>query len=90
MNPQLPNTLLDAHPVAIYNMQFYSAEGISFTPVKPMKLWKISYEGPMRYLINFSSATSTLISLKLTEGPNKTCRRKIRGGFYIELPTFSF
>lgn len=53
MNPQLPKTQLDVHPVAIYNMKFYSAEGITFTPVEPMKLWKLSYEGKMRCLFRF-------------------------------------
>lgn len=48
MSPQLPKTQLDVHPVAIYNMKYYSAGGISFTPVKAMKLWKLSYEGEMR------------------------------------------
>lgn len=74
MNPQLPKTLLDAHPVAIYNMQYYSAEGISFTPIKPMKLWKIAYEGQMR----------------LQKDPTKLVDVKFEVEFTSDFPHFVF
>lgn len=45
----LPNTLLDADPVSLQWLKDYSAGGIRFTPVKPMKKWKVSYEGNMKY-----------------------------------------
>lgn len=59
MNPQLPKTQLDVHPVAIYNMKSYSAEGISFIPIKSMKLWKVSCEGKMKY------NTATVLTFQL-------------------------
>lgn len=48
MNEQLPQTMLDADPVSIYTMKEYSAEGICFTPLKPMRAWKVAYTGKMR------------------------------------------
>ncbi|KAJ8969709.1 hypothetical protein NQ314_001623 [Rhamnusium bicolor] len=45
---KLPKTTLNADPAALLSYKSYAAEGICFTPVVPMKLWKISFKGKMR------------------------------------------
>lgn len=49
-NEQLPKTLLNADPASIYILKEYSAGGIRFTPVEPMKKWKVSFEGNMKFV----------------------------------------
>lgn len=48
LSEELPNTVLDTDAVSIYTMKEFAAGGIHFTPVKPMKQWKFSYNGKMR------------------------------------------
>ncbi|CAG9854102.1 unnamed protein product [Phyllotreta striolata] len=45
---KLPKTELNADVVSLLNKKSYSGEGISFTPIVPMKKWKMSYNGLMR------------------------------------------
>ncbi|XP_076271899.1 uncharacterized protein LOC143203575 [Rhynchophorus ferrugineus] len=47
-SPKLPNTKLVMDPEAAKEGKKWSAEGITFTPVEPMRRWNISYNGKMR------------------------------------------
>lgn len=44
---KLPKTVLNADPASLYFSKEYSAEGIKFIPVEPMKSWKILFSGKM-------------------------------------------
>jgi hypothetical protein len=71
---KLPNTLLDADPGSVLLMKEYSAEGISFTPVEPMKRWYVSFNGKMRTQKN----------------PDKLFNVKLDGEWTSDLPYFLF
>nr|CAI5821775.1 unnamed protein product [Callosobruchus analis] len=47
-NEKIPSTVLDTDPKSLFSMEYYGAEGISFTPLEPMKKWQVSYKGKMR------------------------------------------
>ncbi|VEN36262.1 unnamed protein product [Callosobruchus maculatus] len=47
-NEKIPSTVMDADPKSLFSMEYYGAEGISFTPVESMKKWRVSYKGKMR------------------------------------------
>ncbi|KAJ3663774.1 hypothetical protein Zmor_008001 [Zophobas morio] len=59
---KLPNTLLDADPASVLLMKEYSAEGICFTPVEPMKKWRVAFNGKMRV----QASPSKLVDVKLS------------------------
>nr|XP_023026795.1 uncharacterized protein LOC111514783 [Leptinotarsa decemlineata] len=44
----LPKTTLDAEPSSLFHLDRYAGGGLTITPVKPMKKWKISFSGKMR------------------------------------------
>lgn len=45
---KMPSTKLKADPESIYKQNCYAAEGICFTPLEPMKRWKMSFKGKLR------------------------------------------
>nr|CAH7724748.1 unnamed protein product [Callosobruchus chinensis] len=47
-NEKMPSTVMDADPKSLFSMEYFGAEGISFTPLEPMKKWHVSYRGKMR------------------------------------------
>ncbi|XP_018336128.1 uncharacterized protein LOC108744721 [Agrilus planipennis] len=47
-NLRLPKTSMNVDALSLHHKKTYAAEGMCFTPVKPMKLWTISYNGKMK------------------------------------------
>jgi hypothetical protein len=73
---KLPNTLLDADPGSVLLMKEYSAEGISFTPDKPMKRWYVSFNGKMRCLITPRQNSNQSCRFQSTKEPRQAFQRQ--------------
>lgn len=50
LSEELPNTLLEADPASVLLCNEYSTGKIKFTPIEPMKKWKVCYNGKMKAL----------------------------------------
>lgn len=46
LSPKLPGTVLENNDDKKYNC--FSSDGISLTPLDPMKRWRLCYKGKMR------------------------------------------
>ncbi|XP_072396417.1 uncharacterized protein [Diabrotica undecimpunctata] len=49
---ELPNTIMDATVLSLYNQDSFSGGGMTFMPVVPMKKWKIGFNGTMKFQDN--------------------------------------
>ncbi|CAG9839366.1 unnamed protein product [Diabrotica balteata] len=49
---ELPNTIMDATVLSLYNQDSFSGGGMTFMPVVPMKKWKIGFNGTMKFQNN--------------------------------------
>jgi hypothetical protein len=86
---KLPNTLLDADPGSVLLMKEYSAEGISFTPVEPMKRWYVSFNGKMRYLITPRQNSNQSCRFQNTKEPRQAFQRQTGRRMDVGLAIFS-
>ncbi|CAH1170000.1 unnamed protein product [Phaedon cochleariae] len=70
----LPKTTMDADTDSIYYQKCYSGGGLTMTPVKPMKKWKVQFRGKMR----------------VHNSPNKTVDIELEADWHSDYKWFFF